>query len=340
MESEEIKLALIEYIKNRKTKTINITEIYQNLKLPYSQNSDKTLHIILNELIEENYITPLKNSEKTIQGSYKKYRIIKQRENIEELKIKEELLRLDKQIDISYYLKHPEEYIKEKENILQINNFLKNPDKNILSVNERSYQIFKNEKLLKEKEEILKRVGLTLENLFCYDTYEPFFCYINSNFNKETKTVLIIENKDTFWTIQKIIEEMQGKTEIALLIYGEGKKILKSFPYIESFGITSKDVILYFGDIDYEGINIYISLKKKWKNFNIKAFKKCYEMIVNLENNPPHIRTNQKEKKEDIQEFLEEFTQEYQMKLREIFKQKQYIPQEVFNYNVAKNVMK
>lgn len=42
---------------------------------------------------------------------------------------------------------------------------------------------------------IIKKLGLRLQDLKCYETYEPFFYYENKEFSKGK--ILIIENKDT-----------------------------------------------------------------------------------------------------------------------------------------------
>ena len=340
----EIEEKLIKYILQKKTKTMNLSEVYEKLKLPYTPQSDKIINNILKNLEEKGYIQPLKTTNKNLQGSFKKYKILKLKEENEE-KIKEEILKLDKKIKIDYFLKHPKEYMKNKEIIIPINKFIKQTNGRkieTITVNERSYQIYKNEKCLKENEEILKKLGLTYKDLYAYDTYEPFFYYINTEYEirkLKNKTILIIENKDTFWTIVKAIQKLKIEN-IYMIIYGEGKKILKSFSYIEEFKIDSKDNIYYFGDIDFEGINIYVSLKEKYNKYNISAYTKGYETILDIERTPEKVRKNQNINQDKIEKFINEFDKKYKDKLIEIFNNKKYIPQEVFNYEVALKSMK
>ena len=335
----EIEEKLIKYILQKKTKTMNLSEVYEKLKLPYTPQSDKIINNILTNLEEKGYIKPLKTTNKDFQGSFEKYKILKLKEENEE-KIKEEILKLDKKIKIDYFLKHPKEYIKHKKIIIPINEFIKQTNGGkieTITVNERSYQIYKNEKCLKENEEILKKLGLTYKDLYAYDTYEPFFYYINTEYKirkLKNKTILIIENKDTFWTIVKAIQKLKIEN-IYMIIYGEGKKILKSFSFIEEFKIDSKDNIYYFGDIDFEGINIYVSLKEKYNKYNISAYTKGYETILDIEKTPEKVRKNQNINQDKIEKFINEFDKKYKDKLIEIFNNKKYIPQEVFNYEVA-----
>ena len=340
----EIEEKLIKFILQKKTKTMNLSEVYEKLKLPYTPQSDKIINNILTNLEEKGYIQPLKTTNKDLQGSFKKYKIKKLKEENEE-KIKEEILKLHKKIKIDYFLKHPKEYIKYKEIITPINEFIKQTNGRkieTITVNERSYQIYKNEKCLKENEEILKKLGLTYKDLYAYDTYEPFFYYINTEYEirkLKNKTILIIENKDTFWTIVKAIQKLKIEN-IYMIIYGEGKKILKSFSFIEEFKIDSKDNIYYFGDIDFEGINIYVSLKEKYNKYNISAYTKGYETILDIEKTPEKVRKNQNINQDKIEKFINEFDKKYKDKLIEIFNNKKYIPQEVFNYEVALKSMK
>ena len=337
--SIEVEEKLINYILQKKNKTINLSEIYKKLKLPYTPQNDKIINNILIDLEEKGYIQPLKTTKQDFQGSFEKYKILKLRKENEE-KIKEEILKLDKKIKIDYFLKYPEEYIKNKEIIIPINEFIKQINGRkieTITVNERSYQIYKNEKRLKENEEILKKLGITYNDLYAYDTYEPFFYYINTEYEMQeskNKTILIIENKDTFWTIVRVVKKLKIEN-IYMIIYGEGKKILKSFSFIEEFKINSKDNIYYFGDIDFEGINIYVSLKNKYNKYNISVFTKGYQTILDIEKTPEKISTNQNINQNKIEKFINEFDKKYKDKLIEIFNNKKYIPQEVFNYEVA-----
>ena len=100
------------------------------------------------------------------------------------------------------------------------------------------------------------------------------------------------------------------------------------------------NIIEYFGDIDYEGINIYEQLKSKYSQYNIKAYKIGYQKILDIEKNPNKIRTNQIYNLKNNEEFLKEFDKNYQEKLKYIFENKLYIPQEVFNANIAEKIMK
>ena len=82
-------------------------------------------------------------------------------------------------------------------------------------------------------------------------------------------------------------------------------------------------------------LNIYVSLKNKYNKYNISVFTKGYQKILDIEKTPEKISTNQNINQNKIEKFINEFDSKYKDKLIEIFNNKKYIPQEVFNYEVA-----
>ena len=58
----EIEEKLIKYILQKKTKTMNVSEVYEKLKLPYTPQSDKIINNILTNLEEKRIHTTIKNN--------------------------------------------------------------------------------------------------------------------------------------------------------------------------------------------------------------------------------------------------------------------------------------
>lgn len=166
----------------------------------------------------------------------------------------------------------------------QIMDFLKS-GKSVtpLSVNERSLQIFGNEKFLASPEcrKILNQYGLSMKLFNVYDTPEPFIYYLNRSASKDA---LIVENKDTWYTMRKVLMD-SGRIcnmDFKALIYGEGRKIQSSFEYMEAD--DTRDIhdinrFYYFGDIDSSGIDIFYKLFKRYPQHNIVAFEPGYEHL-------------------------------------------------------------
>lgn len=138
-------------------------------------------------------------------------------------------------LDMSYYQKNPEKYIQDRKYIRLLSKYL-TQNRNLLNysatINERSFEIFQREKFLDREKglTLLAHLGLAAEQFNFYETSEPMSYYSHK---KETpQNFLIIENKDTFYSMRKHLIE-KGDTilglQVGTLIYGGGKGIYKSF---------------------------------------------------------------------------------------------------------------
>lgn len=274
---------------------------------------------------------------------YKKFHILK--EKVDYSEIKNEIRSLYFEFDINYYLKNPQKYLEHKKYIERLNHFYifnKDELKYPAAINERSYQIFYEEKLLKSKESviktILKNLGLDYKDLNVYYTPEPFFYHI---VNTDYENVLIVENKDTWYTLKKVLNQKRSiyNMFISAIIYGEGNKILDSFEYTREADFFKERQLkyLYIGDIDYKGIDIFQKLKSKYETYEIDIFTKIYrEMLLKAREN--ELKTMKKgQSKIDISLFLEYFSKEHQEQIITILSQRKYIPQEILNYRYFLN---
>ena len=178
------------------------------------------------------------------------------------------------------------------------------------------------------------------ENLNYYLTPEPFFDYI-LEYNDDM-TILVIENKDTWYTLRKIAIDRKLKQlkifgeNIDGLIYGEGNKITKP----KSLEIYAKEMLgrqakfLYWGDLDFSGIDMFERVRKENPNIEIKLFNKIYEKMLQLsdEKNLHDIRKEQN-KNINISQFLRGFNDiSIQDKIECLLNSNKYIPQEIINY--------
>ena len=267
---------------------------------------------------------------------YKKYGINKPKEDFSET-IKE-IKTLNAFFSINYYLNKPKEYQKAREYIQKLNTYITyNMDRlNIpMSINERSFEIWGEEKYLRKAHSLLSNLGISIEKLNVYNTPEPFFSEIIS---RTSNVVLIIENKDTWFTLNKILREGNKPVlgvDIGLLIYGEGNKIVSSIEYLQhpDFNFLNAPTIYYWGDIDFEGINIFYRLGKKVK---LSLFTNAYEDMLNRIddiNNLKEMKDKQNETKE-LDKFVSNFNDFYKDKIKEILYKNKYIPQEIINYRI------
>lgn len=296
------------------------------------------------ELIAQGKIKPLYASKTNGKSPalYNEYHVIWEKKDNEEYR--EELkYNLSSIIDNSYYLKNIEKYQQDREKILQFNHYLINhKDKleDMISLNERSFDIWGREKFLKEEggKALLKNLNFNLEDLAIYETIEPISYY--AHHKRKSQNVVIIENKDTYYSMRKFLldghNEILG-TEIGTLIYGAGKGIIKS---MEDFSICMEpylcdptNKIIYFGDLDYEGILIYESLYSRFANqYHISLFINAYETMIEKVAEISRLPDTKKGQNKNIGRiFTDSFNESIRVRMMTILEMGKYIPQEILN---------
>lgn len=293
------------------------------------------------ELIEKGQIAPIKNSK--LNGKkpalYQAYRI--QRISKDNSKLVEELTyQLLPMLGNDYYLRNIETYRKDRLFVLQLNDYLKDKRDNLLdsvSYNERSFEIWGREKFLLREGgiRILKNLGLTPEELNVYDTTEPLAYY--SHHKEVPQKILILENKDTFYSMRRHLiagsRTILG-TQIGTLIYGAGKSIHKSFQdftfCMEPYLNDPSNEILYFGDLDFEGMIIFETLHRNFRDkVKIEPFCMAYETMINKSELTKLPKMKKGQNSNIGTNFISYFTQDKQKEIMEILSGNRYIPQEI-----------
>lgn len=333
-------------IKEQKTKTVSLITLEKNLKELLKGNISpwfyKELANGILELEKEGLIEPFKSAklysrDSRIKEKYKKKKI--SIENEKELK-QELLMGFHHRISVMYYLDHLEEYQGVKDKVKAISGFFKQGTEYspYLSVNERSYELFGEEKYLASEDgrKVLAKLRLSLEDLCCFETFEQFF---HIGFvQKENESILIIENKDSFFSMKKLflknIRSWSG-IEFSMIVYGEGNKITKSFEYLDELEVPFDVNIYYFGDFDPEGIAIYHRLMKINQR-SVQIMKPFYEKM--FENRKNKTGNKQYWNKEAIGKFFEinHFLEE--VKMKEYLAAGKYVPQEAVHIEMLRRM--
>ncbi len=332
---------ILEIFKNNNIEKVKIS--IEELQKLYKMNDYLELVKIIFNLIDTEQIKPIKTS--GLNGKkpalYIMYRVIAKKEIdssiLDELKYK-----LHPMFQLDYYYNNIDTYETDRENIIKLSEFFKN-DKDLLnirvSLNERSFQIWHKEKYLKNGggKRLLSNLGLKLSYLNTYDTNEPLAYY--SQHKNTPQNILILENEDTFYSFREYLIKKQDKilgVDIGTLIYGRGKGIIKSFSEFdliaEPYLLDKNNRILYFGDLDYEGIIIYESFYRQfYKDYNIEPFKAAYLKMISCAKrlDLPITKEGQNRNIEDI--FKKNFTEEENKLIDEILTKNYYIPQEILN---------
>lgn len=263
---------------------------------------------------------------------HKKYHIQTIIENEENLRA-ELLYHLHPTLKNDYYLNRLQQYSEDRASILKLSEFFQKHASCLnqpTAINERSFQIWQKEKFLAEEgSRLLKNVGLSLSDLNLYETAEPLAYYSAS---KQTpQNILIIENKDTFYSMRKFLIEGHSHLlgfPICTLIYGGGKKGIKGFQHfeasVEPYLLHEENRFYYFGDLDYEGILIFESL---CAHFNCEPFVSAYEAMLKKSVNLQLPQTKEKQNRNISNRFFSYFDDVSQMMA--ILESECYIPQEI-----------
>lgn len=336
---------------------------------------------LINSLIEEKLLDPVKSAGKNGRRPAlpNKYRIQKPEEDYTQALADIKLLHPS--FNHSKYVKQPAMYVKYKQEIDTLSKFLWEHEDLLqtpMSINERSFQIWGIEKLIKEKstiKTIFQFNDWDLSFLNYYETPEPFFEYNFSTAAEHQTNILIIENKDTWFTLRKIMRE-DGLNHLFrdyhVLLYGEGKKIISRNNRLKEYDElqqgdrnnshrfdeknahqgksqsnkhepegkkTSRNTYYYFGDLDYEGIDIYQTLTTDNPELSIYLCKELYSWMLTESQKYNLPKTKAGQRKVDITMFLQPFSNQEQTVISNILRKGTYIPQEILNYHLLKGKM-
>lgn len=352
MKTELLAKAIVKYPKKR----IPLETMYEMFEAIISE-TDIAKHTLEFEaafqqtiewLVNQSIIKPVKSCKMNHRGLYLKY--IKAEPVIDNNKIHGEIINtIIKPMDIKYYLSNPKDYLQDKEYILALVDFFKYGDKTRVTVNERSYELFNDEKFLKGNERnrsrgetILTRLGLTYDDLCCTITIEPFFCFLKGSLSgKRNRKVYVIENKDTFWSMKHAAFE-ESSFDADMLIYGEGRKIISSFQFISEYGLDEDDEFIYFGDLDPEGINIFDELIYKYDKYIIKPYIIGYEQLIESSKSKgaPLVPKAQILNKAAFDNFLGYFCTVSAVAIYDIISEGRYVPQEALSLKKMQQLFK
>ncbi|WP_297632315.1 Wadjet anti-phage system protein JetD domain-containing protein [uncultured Clostridium sp.] len=329
----------MELFSARNKKTIELYELEKKFKI---ENYNE-LYKLVNKLIDEEKMQPIKSSGGNGKKPtlYKKYRLIIKEENYDKF-LEEINFKLSTRFNLDYYRKNLKKYKEHREYILKLSQFLKN-NSNLLnikiSMNERAFQIFGREKFIQKElgKTIFKNLGIDISILNFYETSEPIAYY--SMHKNMPQNILIIENKDTYYTLRRHL--LNGNNiilgdNIDTVMYGGGKSVNRAFKdygiSVEKYLLDDDNKMFYFGDLDYEGILIYESFYKLFKDkYWINPFIKGYEKMIDKSEaiGLPLSKKGQNKNIGDL--FLNKFNFYYREKIQVILERGEYIPQEILN---------
>jgi Uncharacterized protein conserved in bacteria C-term(DUF2220) len=157
--------------------------------------------------------------------------------------------------------------------LLAVQAFLRDdPEPFVVTVRERSFELFGNEKRLEElaKGRLFGAGRLSLSLLQCKEVRIPFVY-------RELATgdgALIIENKDTYHSACAAAERLGADSPVRYVIFGSGKAILTTIDSVNDLPLRPRRV-WYFGDIDAAGLEIAIQVARLAKSWNPPLLVEC-----------------------------------------------------------------
>jgi hypothetical protein len=336
-------MPMINILKKYNKKTIDIYDLaFEYRKKPVLQWSREEINEYIQQLqaLSDQGIIQIKRSAKgeTNLDSINRKITINKWNLVEQSKgVNLDLFCYDLGMNASYYLKNLEQYNIDCPHIERLKDFLHN-NSGELTLNEISYMVFKDEKALTQPEKasvngkrILSNLGLEINNIPYVDTISPFYYPTSSNGN----TILVVENKDTCFSLLRIL---RGKeSNVKGVLFGEGRAVIKIFKFLYVYGLGTRDMFLYYGDIDQEGIDIARSLIDKYPEYDIKLSKALYHSLIDHEGRPLiNKRMIDNSKAENI---LSNLFDEDKNAIISILESTGCIPQEALNYDEMKVII-
>lgn len=228
----------------------------------------------------------------------------------------------------AYFALNETEWIKDLPYIMRIDKYLKEnglPQSETYSP-ERSLQLMWDEKWIDEKggRKLLERMEIWELCRIC-NAPDPLMISVNPlRIHKERHRHLIVENKTTYYLLTEILKE----TCFTSLIYGSGWKIVSNISMAaQQMGLLDKEhEFYYFGDIDLEGISIWYSLYERYEVGLALPFYRALLQKNNFTGKETHYRNE-----EALAMFSQLFSTLEQEKLKALFDQMGYYPQEALN---------
>jgi hypothetical protein len=270
------------------------------------------------------------------------------------------ILKLSRQLNLSYYLKRPAQQTGElKQQLFRLAEFLNNKsEREWTSREERSLELFADEKYLSRTagKKLLSNLKLSLADLKAQQ-YNHLFVYWTKD-PTQINNILIMENHSAFIGAKKALAAGIDifARDFDTVIYGQGKKIIRSFSFLEELlGLKAADEnysqrqqllnglnIYYAGDLDPEGLAIYVGLENKYPDFKIKLLAEYYQLLLEESERFYPCRKRQNKNQNVLAEVLIEFEaggyNDLAAELQRAWENDLRLPQELVTLEVYKKI--
>ena len=241
-------------------------------------------------------------------------------------------------LDLSWYMHHPqEEWQRDRTAIEILSRYLQAlpcPPENLpkTSLQQRSYDIFGDEKFLLTGGDLLTHLGLSREALGVAPEAEPLMMAFHpmQPMQENGRTVcqhLIVENKAPWMALFPHLPE----TTLTSLVLGYGWKILASIDQLPAqCGYPqAHHVVWYFGDFDWEGLRIWHELAKKCETLESIELRLAIPFYTAFLAHPESRgKEQQSPAPEALDAFLRQMPVPFRGRFRDVLASGCYYPQE------------
>ena len=241
-------------------------------------------------------------------------------------------------LDLSWYMHHPQkEWQRDRTAIEILSHYLQAlpcPPENLpkTSLQQRSYDIFGDEKFLLTDGGLLTHLGLSREALGVAPEAEPLMMAFHpmQPMQENGRTVcqhLIVENKAPWMALFPHLPE----TTFTSLVLGYGWKILASIDQLPAqCGYPqAHHFVWYFGDFDWEGLRIWHELAKKCETRESIELRLAIPFYVAFLAHPESRgKEQQSPALEALDAFLRQMPAPFRGRFRDVLASGCYYPQE------------
>ncbi|MEK4064859.1 MULTISPECIES: hypothetical protein [Paenibacillus] len=303
-----------------------------------------TFAVSIEQLQAEGYLVPRSKSEKYKNTAVDSVYWLAESATSYEGWSESSMLRISdvKQLRLDYYRTHPQEQTMETWGYIErVYDFLRTAEnREIVTREERSLELFNREKWLSESEgiQLLSRLGLTLDSIKAVVVRELFEYHIQNPW--PVRCILISENHSFFDSAKRLMQNGKQICSIKpdMLIYGEGWKIVSSLLFLGELNINPLEVeIHYVGDMDKAGWDIYGKLKLSYPELNLKLALSIYKLMMELTKQSYNYAKEQRAcDPTHLELVFQEISADPELKvfIEGLLESNQRVPQEVLNYEV------
>ncbi|MCK8826589.1 DUF2220 family protein [Natroniella acetigena] len=249
------------------------------------------------------------------------------------------IFKLSRRLQLGYYLKRPQLQTEElAAKLNRLDKFLaKKDEREWASREERSLELFYDEKFLSEKEgkRLLSRLKLSLADIKA-EKYSQMFVYWQKG-SSPIRKILILENHSAFIACKRALEADFSIFSFApdTLIFGNGKQISASLKFLNEIADLEQIRIKYAGDLDPEGLGIYIGLKEKYPNLSLELQIDYYKQML-LPAQKYALKSKQDRDETVLNKFIDQFknkgAENVSNMIKVLWENEVRIPQEVITF--------